>query len=336
MPRNSTGAAVRVVRALTGFHYSTRRRKWKRPAVRDRRASASWGWHEKVGGLGVSLKRASGKRSGDDLCVTFYVLRKEPKRRLLVRERIPECLELETVEAGVLTDVVEVPGRMVAHASRLRPIQPGAEAGHVRGGRGTLGPLVLQAGSGLPVALSCSHVLARSGRIEDMGRQIEQPVGDTPGDVVGSLLDFSVLRSNTMTTTDVAIARLSVPADPAIAGSGVVPTAASERQAKDFRVGDKTLLFGAVTNNARGEIEAFESTFDIDEMPFVVGPVHFSGLVAYSTRCAKGDSGAPVMSGEPGQAGLVLGIHTAGRSDGRLGLFQPIGPILSKFGLRLL
>ena len=70
-------------------------------------------------------------------------------------------------------------------------------------------------------------------------------------------------------------------------------------------------------------------------MPFVAGHVEFSGLVAYKTRSAKGDSGGLVMSGEPGEQSTVIGIHTAGRSDGKMGLFQPIGPIMAKFGLEL-
>jgi hypothetical protein len=67
----------------------------------------------------------------------------------------------------------------------------------------------------------------------------------------------------------------------------------------------------------------------------VNGHVEFSGLVAYETRSAKGDSGGPVMSRQPGEEGVVLGLHTAGRSDGKLGLFQPIGPIMKRFNLVL-
>ena len=339
MPRSDPGSdrarAVRAVRALTGFHYSHRRRRWAASAARDRRASASWGWHENVVGVGVSLKREDGKRRADALCVTFFVLRKEPKYRLLKRERIPECLEFDSVEGEILTDVVEVPGRMIAHAPHVRPIRPGAEVGHVRGGRGTLGAIVVQGAGTRPLALSCSHVIARSGTIQDFGKQIEQPVGENAADVVGSLIDFTVLRSGTLTTADVAFASLTVEANPSVLGLNVSPDSASDKQAKDFPVGMKTMLFGSVTNGARGEVEAFEATFDIAEMPFVTGPVRFSGLVAYTTRCAKGDSGGLVMSGDPAQKSLALGIHTAGRSDGKLGLFQPIGPILSRFDLRL-
>ena len=335
MPRNDDARAVRAVRALTGFHYGHRRRRWTRPASRDRRASASWGWRENIVGIGVSQKREDGKRRSATPCVTFFVLRKEPKYRLLKRERIPECLEFDSVEAGILTDVVEVPGRMVAHAARVRPIRPGSEVGHMRGGRGTLGPLVVQGAGTSALGLSCSHVIARSGRIEDFGKQIEQPVGENASDVVGSLIDFTVLRSDTLATADVALASLTVDEDPSVLGLDIAPNAASDKKARDFPVGMKTMLFGAISSGVRGEVEAFEATFEIAEMPFVNGRVTFSGLVAYKTRCARGDSGGLVMSGDPAERSLALGIHTAGRSDGKLGLFQPIGPILSRFDLRL-
>jgi hypothetical protein len=43
-----------------------------------------------------------------------------------------------------------------------------------------------------------------------------------------------------------------------------------------------------------------------------------------------------LMSGRVGEESLVHGLHTAGRVDGRMGLFQPIGPILSRFDLTLI
>jgi hypothetical protein len=329
--------AVRAVRALTRFHYggARRRRSLTREASRDRQVSASWGWHENIVGMGVSWKREKGRRHAGALCVTFYVLRKEPTRRLLRRERIPEYLDFASVDGRIVTDIAQVPGRFVAHAPRVRPIRPGAEVGHMRGGRGTVGPIVLQEGDATPLALSCSHVIARSGAIRDFGKEVEQPVGNDASDVVGSLVDFTVLRSGTLVTFDVALAALDVAAEPGVLGTTIVPRTVSTKDAKSFKEGTKTVLFGQVTRGARGEVEAFQSTWDIAEVPFVDGLVQFSGLVAYKTKSAKGDSGALVMSGEPGEEAHVLGLHTAGRSDGAMGLFQPIGPILSKFHLQL-
>ena len=63
-----------------------------------------------------------GKQRTNATCVTFFVLRKEPKYRLLERERIPESLDFDSVDSSILTDVVEVPGRFVAHAPRVRPV----------------------------------------------------------------------------------------------------------------------------------------------------------------------------------------------------------------------
>jgi hypothetical protein len=320
---------------LTRLHYRPQRHRLKRAAARDRATSAAWGWHENVVGLGVGWKRVEGRRGRGEPCVTFYVLRKEPSRRLLARERIPNCLELASIETEVLTDVVQVPGRFVAHARRERPVRPRAEVGHVRGGRGTVGPIVTKGGSPSVFLLSCSHVIARSGGLIDFGKNVEQPVGDDEADVIGTVTDFTDLSSAGTVTADVALARLTVPAAPAIGGTGIVPTTFSPRAARDFDRGTRTVLYGHVTNGARGSIEAFESTWEIDEMPFVTGRVHFAGLVAYTTRCAKGDSGGLVMSGRAGEEATVLGIHTAGGADGRMGLFQPIAPIMKKYGLAL-
>jgi hypothetical protein len=195
--------------------------------------------------------------------------------------------------------------------------------------------IVRKAGSPTPLALSCAHVLARSGALADFGRDVEQPTGDL-GEVIGNLTDdVTTIRSGTLVTADVALARLSVGASPGVLGFDVVPTGVSDKTAEQFSVGTKTTLFGATTPQAMGQVVAFASTFDIAEMPFVNGHVEFSGLVAYETRSAKGDSGGPVMSRQPGEEGVVLGLHTAGRSDGKLGLFQPIGPIMKRFNLVL-
>lgn len=329
---------VRAVRALTRFHYAgAERRTFTRDAARDRRASASWGWHENVVGIGVGWKRVDGARITDAFCVTFFVLRKEPVRRLLRRQRIPSRLAFESAEANVMTDVVEVPGRCVAHAgTRVRPVRPGAEIGHSRGGRGTLGLIVRRIGTQAPLALSCSHVIARSGALADFGRSIEQPVGDLGAEIVGVLTDdVTILRSGTLATADVALARLTVDAKSGVVGSMVIPRTVSTKPAGEFAVGTRTRLFGAVTPDATGRIAAVQSTWDIAEMPFVNGHVEFSDLVAYETRSAKGDSGGLVMSGEPGEESVVFGIHTAGREDGKLGLFQPIGPLMKRFNLEL-
>ncbi len=333
---DQSAEGVRAVKALTRFHYAgAARRKFSRSAVRDRRRSSLWGWHENVIGIGVSWKRVNGVYVRNELCVTFFVLRKEPNKRLLVRQRIPSRLEIESASATVTTDVVVLPGRCIAHAPKIRPLKSRAEVGHTRGGLGTLGLIVRKIGSTTPLALSCSHVIARSGALADFGKSIEQPAGEA-GETVGTLTDdVSTLRSGTLATFDVALARLNTPAASGIVGSTVVPRILSTKTAKEFTVGEKTVLFGSVSGEVNGTVAAFQSTFDIAEMPFVTGHVEFSGLVAYETRSAKGDSGGVVLSGQPGEESTVLGIHTAGRSDGKMGLFQPIGPIISKFGLEL-
>jgi hypothetical protein len=94
----------------------------------------------------------------------------------------------------------------------------------------------------------------------------------------------------------------------------------------------RTVLNGLTTADAHGHVIAHEAMFTIGEMPFVNGEVPFTGLVAYHTRCGRGDSGAAVMEEGGSQ---VLGIHTAGIADESFGLFQPIGPILARLKLEL-
>ena len=90
-------------------------------------------------------------------------------------------------------------------------VKSGAEMGHARGGLGTLGLIVRKVGGTSALALSCSHAIARSGALPDFGKSVVQPVGSS-GRTVGSLTDdVSKLRSGTLATFDVALARLSWP-----------------------------------------------------------------------------------------------------------------------------
>ncbi len=317
---------------------AARRHSGKNAAAmrRDRRRTKGWGWRGNIVGLGVGVKLTGGKQVKGQGCVTLFVRQKLPKSRLLENEQIPEWLQLESGWGSVLTDVVPLGGRPVAHAGRVRPLQPGIEIGHSRGGRGTLGPLVRRIGRDEKLALSCSHVLALAGRLFDGILDIEQPVTDgqdNTNDLVGSLLDgFSVLKSgpSARNRDDVAIATLTTAADSLLLATGRAPLTASTLTR--FPVGTRTRLHGAVTEDAPGRVLAHGATFTIGEMPFVNGEVPFTGLIAYETRCARGDSGAAVMEDGTQE---VLGIHTAGIAEERFGLFQPIGPILTRLGLEL-
>jgi hypothetical protein len=338
MPRQSPEAVV--VNALSRMQVLPwRRRSGKNAAAvrRDRKRTSGWGWRTNIVGVGVGSKRAEGKRTKGPECVTLFVRRKLPESRLLEHERIPQWLELDSGPGRVLTDVIPLGSRPVAHAGRVRPLQPGAEIGHSRGGRGTLGPIVRRIGRNERLALSCSHVLALSGRLFEGILDIEQPVmdgSDNTNDLVGTLVEgFSVLRGGTsaINSHDVAMATLTATADPAVLATGVTPLTASPLSR--FTVGTRTRLQGAVTPDALGRVLAHGATFTIGEMPFVNGVVPFTGLIAYETRCARGDSGAAVMQDGTQE---LLGLHTAGISEERFGLFQPIGPILERLGLELI
>lgn len=337
MPRQSPeSAAVNTLSRMQILPWRQRPGKASAAVRRDRRRTRDWGWRNNIVGLGVGIKRAGGRQLKGRHCVTLFVRQKLPLSRLGEHEQIPEWLELDSGRGGVLTDVIPLGSRPVAQGARIRPLQPGVEIGHSRGGRGTLGPIVRRIGRDEKLALSCSHVLALSGRLFDGIRDIEQPVTDgtdNTDDLVALLLEgYSVLRSGPSASNrdDIALAALTAAADSRLLATGVAPLTASPLTR--FPVGTRTRLHGAVTDNAPGRVLAHGATFTIGEMPFVNGDVPFTGLIAYETRCARGDSGAAVL--EDGTQ-TVLGIHTAGIAEERFGLFQPIAPTLERFGLEL-
>jgi hypothetical protein len=227
-------------------------------------------------------------------------------------------------------------------------MQLGRAGGLVCTASGTLGVLVKKAAGGDRFLLSCSHVLANCGQfnapfdqIPNSKKVIQQPLTlscDPQANRVGLLTKcFSkvVPQNQGVTTADIALAIL----DPAIAigiSSIQMATGNSIREfaSEDpggWRNGMRTQLLGAVTN-AHGAIISFNG----DTPEFVtfpaVGQVRFTGLVRYSTFCATGDSGAPVIDDQ----NRLLGIHVAGATSGQnIGLFLPVGKFMVQNGLAM-
>jgi hypothetical protein len=284
-------------------------------------------------GIGASRKQVAGQMI-EAPAVTLFVRRKRVRGRLAESERIPEVLRLESIEADVVTDVVEVGSTPVAHASKERPLRPGCGGAHFLGEEGTFGLFVRRVGQNEPLVLSCSHVLARSG-LASPDDVVEQPLGGAAiTDPVAKLTDvFSVLSTSSVNTEDIALARiddgiktnlLPLPSDTPI-------TSVSDLRAHQFAAGIPTRLLGLTTPDGRGATLTSEASFRVRELPGV-GDVTFSGLVAYVTPCAGGDSGAVVVTDDGATA---LGLHIGGTPTG-LGVFLPLGPVFSTHGLELL
>jgi hypothetical protein len=325
---------VKAVRALTRLQYGRRSRGTAgRAAQRDRRLSRDWGWPDNIVGIGASRKQVGGEVLHGTPTVTIFVRRKRPRERLAASERVPELLHLATVGVDVVTDVVEIGSVPQAHAPIVRPLRPGCGGAHFLGEEGTLGLIVTQNGRPDPLILSCSHVLARSG-LAGEGDVIEQPLGAAGiTDAVAELTSvFTTLSTAGVNTEDIALARILdvIPRSNILLQSNAAVTSVSPLRADQFTAGTPTRLLGLMSPDARGNTITSESSFRVRDMPGV-GDVRFTGLVAYRTECAGGDSGALVVSED---ATTALGLHLAGTPTG-LGLFLPLGPVFENHGLAL-
>jgi hypothetical protein len=137
----------RAVRVLTALHFGRSRptKLLSKTRQRDRRQTSRWGWRSHIRGIGVGVKQTKLEFIDGVRCLTVYVRRKLPEHRLPPEERIPKKLTLDSVGEEVLTDIVELRGRITAHAASM--IQPGNEVSHEQGEPGTLGLLVRKAGA---------------------------------------------------------------------------------------------------------------------------------------------------------------------------------------------
>jgi hypothetical protein len=333
----NTNREVTAVRALTRLHFSPVTQNLPDSAAvwRDLQTTKAWGWRENIVGFGVGLKRTAGKTIKDQPCVTIYVKRKVAVSRIPAGRRVPALLTLDSHGVEVATDIVELRGRPTAQAGQVRPVQPGVSIGHKSAEVvGTLGLLVRRTGESKVLALSCSHVLARSGYDVAIGDEIEQPIEPSENPAVnqiGSLDSFStIVPGHFANSEDFALAALSVEAAPEMIDTGLAVGSYLSLSASQFKVGTHTLRNGAGTGVRTGRVKAFQSTWTI-QMPFV-GTTTFKEVVAYDTVCGEGDSGAAVLD----ESGTVaLGLHFAGSPPDKLGLFLPIGSILEDHGLEI-
>jgi hypothetical protein len=284
-------------------------------------------------GVGASTKRV-GEKLTEVPSVTLFVRKKRARQRLPKSEYIPKVLRLDSIEAEVITDIVEIGSAPTAHAGKVRPLRPGCSGAHFLGEEGTLGLLVRRTSRKEALVLSCSHVLARSG-LANPNDVIEQPLGGAAVlDPVAKLTDvFSELSASGVNREDIALARIdsTIEFDPVPLSSNTAITSVSELRADQFTAGIPTRLLGQITPDARGATITSESSFLVRDLPGV-GDVTFQGLVAYVTQCAGGDSGAVVVT-EDGTT--ALGLHIGGTPTG-LGVFLPLGPVFETHGLELL
>lgn len=204
---------------------------------------------------------------------------------------------------------------------------------------GTLGILVRRNGAGC-FLLSCSHVVAKSGRfssafnsLSPSQRAVVQPVScDATMGRLGLLqAGYSIIATNDVPgpdgRTDNAEDCGLVMIDAAVAvnlspvqklTSNTIRLIAQEDPAS-WEAGMTTRLLGikrGSLEDATGHILRFAKATSL-WYP-LLGDVTFRGGILYNTRCEPGDSGAPVTD----EQNRLLGMHIAG--DGTTGLFMPL------------
>ncbi len=137
--------------------------------------------------VGVAIgKKVVGGEERDELCVTVFVKKKEPRAALDENDAIPGTVD------DVKTDVIET-GEIVAYSRtvKVRPCPPGMSIGHVEVTAGTFG-CVVRDEHGRHLILSNNHVLSNSNDASP-GDAILQPGridGGTLNDSIGSLHRF--------------------------------------------------------------------------------------------------------------------------------------------------
>ena len=299
-------------------------------------AARPWIAGPTVVGTGVTVKRVQDTAVAGQLALVVYVTEKLPQSALSADQRVPGSVKVPGDQA-IVTDVVAI-GDIVpeVNTGSTRPLMPGYSVGSIDDGpgTGTLGTFVARVDEpGVPLILSNSHVLARSG-LAPGGTNVVQPGkvdGGGTGEAVGTLLeavpfDFT---PGFNTLCDAAIARLdpSQPYDPTIPGIGrptYDPTVACA-------VGMQVQKTGRTTGHTIGVIRDvhFRTKLTYPRPGGGTGSVGFSEQVLCSRYTAPGDSGSLVCD----MSGRAVGLHWSGSQSASI--FTPITFVFDALRIQL-
>lgn len=150
-----------------------------------------------VVGVGIGIKEKNGKKTGEEV-VMVLVEKKLPVQQLRSFDIVPMSLE------GCKTDVLEIGDLQFLNtrSERMRPAPAGVSIGHYKVSAGTLGAIVKDSKTGVPLILSNNHVLANGTNGRDKKVKKGDPVlqpgkyddGSNPEDVIGHLERFIPIR----------------------------------------------------------------------------------------------------------------------------------------------
>jgi hypothetical protein len=289
-----------------------------------------------VVGNGMTFKRVNGMAVEAQLALVVYVSEKLPDTALDPSERVPPEVAVPGGQR-IVTDVVAVGDiELQVNTGQARPLLPGYSIGSINDGpgTGTLGCFVERVDHpGVPLILSNSHVLARSGLAPD-GAKIVQPGhhdGGGGGEAIGNLVqafpfEFTDGYDN---FCDAALAQLDAGQYPVLDIPGIgVP--AYDPSVKPV-VGMQVQKTGRTTGHTIGLVQDVNFRLKLPYPKPGGGKknIGFAEQVLCSRYTDGGDSGALVCD----MSGKAVGLHWSGSPS--CSIFSPLTRVFDALRIRL-
>lgn len=291
-------------------------------AQMDLARQRTWVGAPGIVGYGIAMRVTAGSPT-DQVALRVYVDRKRPVGQLQRDHRVPSSITIP-MDTGVIPIDVEAIGVPVLQPlnARVRPLLPGYSIGVIDGETGTIGAVVFSEGhASLPMLLSNSHVLARSG-CGATGDVIVQP---GPGD--GGVLDDRVgLLKNWVpfnfdagfnNLCDAAVAQL----DGGSHISSDIPEIGTPHTVKTVLTrGTKVQKTGRTSDHTTGIVQDvnYRTFMDYPNPNGGIGSAGFRDQVLCSPYTEPGDSGSLICDMD----GNAVGLHWCGST--KVSIFSPL------------
>ncbi|QSQ19962.1 hypothetical protein JY651_32395 [Pyxidicoccus parkwayensis] len=300
---------------------------------------AHWWTAPNVVGLCFAPKVRNGRV--DDLALQVLVRLKRPRHRVPERRRIPEFVRVDGLglRGRVPTDVREVGTPWLeSFISDARPVLPGFNISHRRGGSGTLGCAVRALDTGELLGLSCAHVLGNFGlgapgdRVLAPSEEEARDHGGLAAARFGTLVRMGPLvpgREQAPSNVDAATVR---PDSPELLGTSIaVLNVEPTVQRDDVPLCLPVRLVGSTSEQVSGTVAALHLTIGLP-YPTADGGTQllwFTDQLGVTSCTNPGDSGALVLD----DTGAAVGLHQAAIEG--LSVCTPIRRVLDSVGCTL-
>ena len=238
--------------------------------------------------IDVGYKFVDGQPT-EELAIRVHVGEKKLEKELEATQILPSTIE------GIPIDVIQSnPGLEQDRDDRFNPLVGGVAVKNTRHNFfGTLGVVVFDAASRVPMALSNHHVLVGQGG--QAGDRIAQPASQIPNDVIGTLARWNI-------DLDCAVCTLN---DSRPFSRGIVDYPQGITGVLQPVIGTRVTKSGRTTETTFGIIDGVSTT----EFTVIPDPQRPSPGGEIS---AGGDSGSVWLQVETNR---VIGLHFAGETD---------------------